>query len=101
MADPLAEEPFVLSDATAPTPYPAIPGVPPLIQEAAEQFREDLPELLATRRSQWVIYHGRQKLGFGSTKTDLYLGFRARGYSEVELYVRKIQEQLDDISVEW
>ena len=75
-------------------------GVLPLIRLAAEKFERDLPELIKNRRGQWVIYHGARLLGFGGTKTDLLRACYARGYPDEELYVAKIEEEVD-VSVEW
>ncbi len=72
----------------------------PLIQAAAVQFEQDLSQLLKDRAGQWVIYHGAKLLGFGGTKTDLLQACYARGYRDEELYVAKIEEEINP-SLEW
>jgi hypothetical protein len=44
----------------------------PMIQQALDRHRRDLPELLKTHRYEWVIYHGDRRLEFGRTKHKLY-----------------------------
>jgi hypothetical protein len=75
-------------------------GLLPMIEAAAAQFQHDLPELLKDRRGQWVVYHGAKLVGFGGTKTDLLQACYSRGYPDDELYVARIQEDVD-VSLEW
>ncbi len=80
---------------------PAVPaGVLPVVHAAVEKFDRDRPELLKNRGGQWAIYHGAKLLGFGGTKTDLLRACYARGYSDEELYVVKIEQEAD-VSIEW
>ena len=70
-------------------------GVLPVIRAASEKFERDLPELIKARRRQWAIYHGARLLGFGGTKTDLLQACYARGFPDEELYVVKVEEEVD------
>ena len=89
-----------MTSGTSEVPCAVHSGVLPMLEAAAAQFQHDLPELLKDRRGQWVIYHGAKLVGFGGTKTDLLLACYSRGYSDDELYVAKIQEDVD-VSLEW
>ena len=88
------------SSGTSEVPCAVHTGVLPMIEAAAAQFQRDLPELLKQRRGQWVIYQGAKLVGFGGTKTDVLQACYSRGYSDDELYVAKIQEDVD-VSLEW
>ncbi len=66
----------------------ALPLAPPIILEAEEAFRRDLPELLKERHGQWVAYHGAQRIGFGTTKTALWNECLRQGYED--FLVRRI-----------
>jgi hypothetical protein len=48
------------------------PLAPPIVLEAQEAFRRDLPELLKERHGQWVAYHGARRVGFGASKAALW-----------------------------
>jgi hypothetical protein len=48
------------------------PLAPPIVLEAGEAFRRDLPQLLRERYGQWVAYHGAKRLGFSTDKTALW-----------------------------
>jgi len=63
----------------------------PTIQESINAFRRDLPGLLKAHRGKWVAYHGDERLGFGSTQTELCRqGFR-RGLSQNDFIVGFIE----------
>jgi hypothetical protein len=42
--------------------------VPPMIQNAMEKHRRDLPELMKRHADQWVAYHGEERLEFGRSQ---------------------------------
>jgi hypothetical protein len=49
----------------------------PAIRQSIDAFRHDLPKMLKTHRGKWAAYHGDERLGFGTTQTELYQqGFR-------------------------
>ena len=58
------------------------PLAPPIVLEAGEAFRRDLPQLLQERPGQWVAYHGAQRLGFGTTQTALWNECLRQGYED-------------------
>ncbi len=89
-----------MASTTGVAPIGTRSGVLPMIEAASAQFRHDLPGLLNDRRGQWVIYHGATRLGFGGTKTDLLQACYSRGYPDDELYIAKVQEDVD-VSLEW
>jgi hypothetical protein len=59
-----------------------------VILDAQEAFLQDLPELLTERYGQWVAYYGRNRLGFGKTKTALWQECCRMGYQN--FLVRRI-----------
>jgi hypothetical protein len=65
--------------------------IPPLIAEAQEAFRQELPQLLPGHRRQWVAYHGRTRLGLSSSKNELFDQLLHAGYQRGELLVRRIE----------
>lgn len=71
-----------------------------LLQIAVEQFEKDLPQLLVTHRGQWVAYHGRERLGFGTSKTGLLVKFEEE-YSYKNLYIRKVQPEMEEAHQRW
>jgi hypothetical protein len=70
-----------------------IASTPPEILEAQRVFLQDLPELLKTRRGQWVAYYGTERLGFGATKDALWDECCARGYQE--FLIRRIRPRAE------
>jgi hypothetical protein len=58
------------------------PLAPPIVLEAGEAFRRDLPELLKERPGQWVAYYGAQRLGFSTSKTTLWNECLRQGYED-------------------
>ncbi len=65
--------------------------VPPMIQQALDKHRRDLPELMKKHARQWVAYHGEQRLGFGRSKRKLYRKYLDRGLSIDELVVLGVE----------
>ena len=65
--------------------------IPPLIAEAQETFRQELPQLLPGHCRQWVAYHGRTRLGLSSSKNELFDQWLSAGYERGELLVRRIE----------
>ena len=63
----------------------------PLIQQSIDAVRNDLPELVKTHRGRWAAYHGEQRLGIGTSQTELYQqGFR-RGLTRNDFIVGLIE----------
>jgi hypothetical protein len=68
----------------------------PMIQQALDRHRRDLPELLKTHRYQWVAYHGEQRLEFGRSKHKLYRKYLDRGLPREELLVLGVEPEMFD-----
>ena len=65
--------------------------IPPLIAEAQEAFRQELPQLLPGHHRQWVAYHGRTRLGLSASKNELFDQLLRAGHKRGELLVRRIE----------
>src|SRR4051812_2775854 len=65
--------------------------VPELVAAAREQYLTDFVELLAHRTAhpteRWVAYHGRERIGYGTSKTELVQACRGRGLALGEFLV--------------
>ena len=61
--------------------------IPPLIAEALEAFRNELPQLLQKYSRQWVAYHGRTRLRLSPSKNDLFDQLLREGHKRGELLV--------------
>jgi hypothetical protein len=72
-----------------------------LMTAAAEQFKQDLPDLLRTNPDKWVAYCGEEQLGFASSKSELLQQCLEKGYHYAELYVRKIQPDIATARETW
>src|SRR5215831_14062396 len=68
----------------------------PMIQQALDRHRRDLPELLKTHPRQWVAYHGDQRLEFGRSKHKLYWKYLDRGLPLEELLVLGVEAGMFD-----
>jgi hypothetical protein len=77
-------------------PEPDWPPLPPLIQQALDAFRRDLPELMKTHYRQWVIYQGDRRLRFGRSKTELIQECLQRGLGRDEFVVRRVAPEPPD-----
>lgn len=72
-----------------------------LMAEARQQFHQDLRALLdGPHNGQWVAYRGKDRLGFGESKTRL-LQDCYRDYRDEELFVAKVQPELPTPLVRW
>lgn len=67
--------------------------IPPGIRRSQEAYWRDLPSLLplASRRRQWVAYHGDEQIGFGRTETELYQECLRRGLNRDEFYIDRLR----------
>jgi hypothetical protein len=75
--------------------------IPPLIAQAREAFRRDLPELMKKRFRQWVAYYGDKRIGFGSSQRQLYQKCLRQGYPNGEFLVDCIiPEMPEEIDIE-
>lgn len=74
---------------------PPAPLIHPLIAQAQETFRRDLPRLLKERPGQWVAYSGDRVLGYGSTKTAVYQECLRQGHERGTFVVRLIGPQVE------
>ena len=70
--------------------------MPPMIHEAIERHRRDLPELMKRHAYQWVAYHGEERLEFGRSKRALYHKYLDRGLKPDELIVLGVEPELPD-----
>ena len=75
-----------------------IASTPPAILEAQRVYLQDLPELLKTRRGQWVAYYGSERLAFGATQDSLCEECFARGYQEFLIRYIEPEVEFDFIS---
>src|SRR5437773_948890 len=71
--------------------------VSPLLLEADEVFRREFPQLLKERPSQWVAYHGSQRIDFAATKEQIVQESLDRGLERGEIFVRCIGPQMGDL----
>jgi hypothetical protein len=100
---PIPEKPISQTSLPTKEPGPIDFGdqlpftIPPLILEAQEAFRRDLPQLLKERPGQWVAYSGEQRIGFGATQLGLYQECLRRGFKEDEFLVRSIEPEVYEI----
>ena len=60
-------------------------------QEALRTFQRDLPQLWADRPGEWVAYQGDRRIGFGSSKTQLYQQCLRRGLKPSEFLVLSVE----------
>lgn len=72
--------------------------VSPRTREAHEVFNRELPRPLEERPGQWVAYHGPRRIGFASTKEEIYRACREQGLKDDELLVDCIEPPMGDIS---
>ncbi len=68
--------------------------IPFLLVQAREAFHRDLPQLLREHSRKWVAYSGGQRLGIGSSKTQLYQECLRRGLGPGEFLVLSIEPEL-------
>jgi len=68
--------------------------IPPILLQARESFRRDLPQLLTEHSRKWVAYSGDQRLGIGSSKTELYQECLRRGFVPGQFLVLSIEPEL-------
>ncbi|MBV9122488.1 MAG: hypothetical protein JO112_03870 [Planctomycetes bacterium] len=70
-------------------------GIPPGILRSQQAFWRDLPELLKNRRHylKWAAYHGDERIGIGSTPTELIREILRQGIPREDYYVGRIQPQ--------
>ncbi len=61
--------------------------VSPVLVRSTNAFYRDLPELLKTRSSMWVAYHGDRCVGSARTETELYQRCTREGIPEDEFIV--------------
>jgi uncharacterized protein YnzC (UPF0291/DUF896 family) len=62
--------------------------IPAGIRRSQEAFWRDLSELLKSgNRGKWVAYHGDERTGIGSTKTELIRDILGRGISRDNYFV--------------
>jgi len=64
--------------------------VRPMIARSEEAFYRDLSSLLRAHEGQWVAYHGDERIGFGSTQTELYRHCQKIGLGSGEFIVLQI-----------
>ena len=69
-------------------------SIPPLLAQARETFRRDLPQLLTKHYRKWVAYSGERRLGLGSSKTQLYQECLRRGLVPSQFLVLSIEPEL-------
>ena len=67
--------------------------IPPMIVQARETFRRDLPRLLAAHPREWVAYSGEQCLGLSPTKTGLYQECLRRGFTPGQFLVLRVEAE--------
>lgn len=65
-----------------------------LLEKAYCAFKSDLPKLLETHPRQWVAYRGSERIGFGTSKSELTEKCINRGYCYEELLVRMVQPDI-------
>ena len=66
----------------------------PILQQALETFRKDLPKLMETHYRQWVAYHGDRCIGFGRSQRELYQECLQReGLQPDELLVSRVGQE--------
>ena len=84
LADVITEEEAAVA-RQIPSQLPA--AIHPLIQQALDAHRRDLPELLQGHADQWAAYHGGRRLGFGPSKIRLIREYLRQGIPDEELLV--------------
>ena len=75
--------------------------VAPMIARSLEAFRRDLPQLLRTHESEWVAYHGDERLGFAWQATTLHNRCIRRGLKEDEFLVLFVMAETADEDITW
>ena len=78
---------------TAPTLNPPDAFVSPSMLDADEAFRRDLPQLLKERPGEWVGYHGSDRIGFATTKAQMYRECLERGLKRGEFFVTCVEPE--------
>jgi hypothetical protein len=68
--------------------------IPPLIAQAREAFRRDLPELLSKYPRKWVAYSGDQRLGIAPSKTQLYQECLRHGLTPAQFLILSIEPEV-------
>jgi hypothetical protein len=68
----------------------------PIIKQALEKHRRDLPELLKTHRNQLVAYHGDERLGIGRSARKLYFQYVDRGLNPDDIIVLAVEAGMFD-----
>jgi len=68
----------------------------PIIKQALEKHRRDLPELLKTHRNQLVAYHGDERLGFGRSARKLHFQYVDRGLNPDDIIVLAVEAGMFD-----
>jgi hypothetical protein len=69
----------------------------PMIQQAVERHRADLPELMKQHAYRWAAYRGAERLEIGKSKRKLYHKYLDRGLSLDELVVLGIGPEIPDV----
>jgi hypothetical protein len=67
--------------------------IPPGIRRSQEAYWRALPELLrfASRKRQWVAFHGEERVGFSRTEAELYQTCYGRGLNDLDFYVGRLR----------
>jgi hypothetical protein len=78
-------EPALPHESELERTYLADIKIPPMIQQALDKHRRDLPELMKRYADQWVAYHGDERLEFGRSKRKLYHKYLDRRMSLIEI----------------
>jgi hypothetical protein len=68
----------------------------PMIEKSIEAFRRNLPEMLKTRRGEWVAFHGEELVGFARTQTELVQECFRRGLTLDDFVVCTVDEWVFD-----
>lgn len=69
---------------------------PPVIAEAYETFKQELPGLLDEHEGKWVAYSGKRRIGIADDKTELYRKCLALGIPRGEFIVHAVEEWDDE-----
>ena len=62
-------------------------------EQAWAAFQRDWPQLAQEHYGQWVAYQGDERIGLGTTGTELYRRCLQRGLQRGEFYVGRIEER--------
>jgi hypothetical protein len=76
-----------------PQPEPDDFGIEPGILRSMQAYWRDLPQLvpLRSRKREWVVYHGDERVGFARTQAELYQECFRRGIPHGEFYVGRLR----------